>query len=119
GFAGAGPSGIAYAHEYVWVANGLDNTVSQFKPDTFTEGRLTEPISVGKRPVALAAGAGALWTANAGDGTVTRVDFSRSVATIEVGGEPSAIAADDDGVWVGDGEGNVTRIDPDTRRVVK
>ena len=34
-----------------------------------------EPIEVGSEPVDIAAGAGAVWTINRGDGTVTRIDL--------------------------------------------
>ena len=47
-------------------------------------------------------------------GTVTRMDPATEVSeTVPVGREPSAVAADEDGVWVANaGDGTVTRIDP-------
>jgi class 3 adenylate cyclase/DNA-binding beta-propeller fold protein YncE len=120
GLAGASPSAIVYAAGSVWVANSGNQTVSRFDPETFTEGPVSNPISVGEQPLALAFGAGALWVANAGDGTVTRIaPDSQSVATIAVGGRPVAIAATDDGVWVADQRGVVSRIDPAKRQVVR
>jgi DNA-binding SARP family transcriptional activator/streptogramin lyase len=47
-------------------------------------------------------------------------ETNRVVASIAVGSRPVAIAADRNGVWVGDArDGTVTRVDPETRRVVK
>ena len=51
-------------------------------------------ISVGDAPVGVAVGEGAVWVANAGDGTVSRIDPRRHAVaeTIEVGGAPAGIA---------------------------
>ena len=48
-------------------------------------------------------------------GTVSRIDpaTDRVTEAVPVGREPRAVAADEDGVWVGNaGDGTVTRIDP-------
>ncbi len=59
-------------------------------------------IPVGDEPVAVAVGADAVWVANAGDGTVSRIDpGTRTVVeTIEVGNRPSGIVVADGLVWV-------------------
>ena len=55
----------------MWVANAKDNTVSQIDPKT---GRVVgRAIPVGDDPIGIAFGAGAVWTANHQDGTVTRI----------------------------------------------
>jgi YVTN family beta-propeller protein len=93
--------------------------VSRFNADTFEEGAV-RTVSVGEQPVAIAFGAGALWVANAGDGTVTRIDPStHSTSTIEVGGRPVDVEALPDAIWVAGREGRISRIDPGQRRVVK
>jgi YVTN family beta-propeller protein len=48
------------------------------------------------------AAAGAVWVANATDGTVSRIDprTRRVTATIDVGGAPSEIDGGPGGVWV-------------------
>jgi YVTN family beta-propeller protein len=50
----------------------------------------------------VAVGAGAVWVANAIDGTVSRIDpgTRRTIGTIEVGGVPHELSVDQRGVWV-------------------
>jgi len=77
-----------------------------------------EPTRVGDSPSGVAVGEGAVWVANTGDETVTRVD-PRTGETegrpIRVGDDPRAIAAGGGAVWVGNfGDGTVSRIDPRT-----
>jgi YVTN family beta-propeller protein len=81
-------------------------------------------IPVGRQPSAMAVGHGALWVANQGDGTLSRVDLAtdRVVATVPVGDAADVVAAGPDAVWVGGWSrraGNtVSRADPLTNRVV-
>lgn len=78
-------------------------------------------IPVGKEPTGMTYGAGSLWTANYGAGSVTRVDPVNDTvqATIQVGSAPAAIAFGDGSVWVGDfGAFAVYRIDPATNTVI-
>ena len=102
------------------MANAGDATVQRFDPTTFAEGPL-QPISVGRRPSAMAYGEGALWVANLEDDTVTRIDPGTSSAfTIRVGAEPSAVAVGAGSVWVANaGERTVSRIDPVRNEVVR
>ena len=53
-------------------------------------------------PIRVAAGAGAVWVADAENETVVRIDpsTSRVVRTIPLGGLPTALAAGPTGVWV-------------------
>ena len=57
-------------------------------------GSVTATINVGNGPVAVAVGPGAVWVANSGDGTVSRVDpaTNRVAAPIQVGEGPSGVA---------------------------
>ena len=61
-----------------------------------------------------------MWIANGRDGTVSRIDRGRGqVTTIDVGGEPTALAFGGGSLWVADGEtGRVDQVDPRTNRVV-
>jgi YVTN family beta-propeller protein len=90
-------------------------------------GSAREVIDVGTTPTGAALGSGAVWVANAADGTVTRIDVSRRAVVgrpIEVGQNATYIAADENGVWVtyagkgASGRGGVVRIDPRTNDLV-
>ncbi|HEY1563226.1 MAG TPA: BTAD domain-containing putative transcriptional regulator [Gaiellaceae bacterium] len=77
-------------------------------------------VQVGRRPVAIAVGAGGVWVANADDGTVSRLDpeTGKLAATIGIGDDLNDIAVGFGSVWVADGnDGTVTRIDPRLNQV--
>jgi len=71
---------------------------------------------VGRRPTAVAVGAGFVWVTNSVSGTVTKLDPATSdfVDTIGVGtGDLSDVAVGLGSVWVADGnDGTVSQIDP-------
>ncbi len=90
----------------------VPNSVAFLDPDT---GRLQADVPVGRRPVAVAAGEGGIWVANAGDQTISRVDAKTRKASspIGVGVDVSDIVVAYGSVWVADGnDGTITRIDP-------
>jgi YVTN family beta-propeller protein len=66
------------------------------------DGTVLGPVPVGRGVAGVAVGAGAVWVANALDGTVSRIDPAarRVLDTVDVGGAPHELAADPDGVWV-------------------
>lgn len=85
-------------------------------------GRVTDVVPVGQAPTSVTVGEGAVWTLNADDQTISRVDpetlSARAVAT---GSTPTDVAAGAGGLWVGasTGEGEVgaqpsrvVRLDP-------
>ena len=89
--------------------------------DVTPAGRVVgPPIKVGDSPSGIAVGAGAVWVANTGDETVTRIDPGRGEPVgrpIRVGEDPSAIAAGHGAVWVANlGDGTVMRIDPKSNK---
>ena len=59
-------------------------------------------IPVGRSPRGVAYGAGVVWIADGGDGTVKRIDprSGKVQATIHVGNSPSGIAVAEGLVWV-------------------
>ena len=65
---------------------------------------MTNTIRSGHLPIGIAVGAGSVWVANSGDGTVTRIDpaTNKPIITITVGGSPQQIAVAQ-GRGVGDG----------------
>jgi ABC-type transport system substrate-binding protein/class 3 adenylate cyclase len=91
------------------------NSIVALKPS----GSIAATVAVGARPVAMTSGAGALWVANLDDQSVTRVDLSsrQAVRTIPIGDAPTALAATRTAVWVTDGTGEASKIDPRYDRV--
>jgi YVTN family beta-propeller protein len=88
-----------------------------------TTNLVVETIAVGKQPRFLAVGEGGVWTLNQGDGSVTRVDpkTNKVAATIEAGvpGPGGDIAAGEGSVWVTSFGFPISRIDPETNKVVQ
>jgi YVTN family beta-propeller protein len=84
--------------------------------------KVLDPVAVGIRPSAVAAGDGSIWVANSDDRTLARVD----PATVSVQGyiplqaTPTGVAVGAGAVWVANGPaGSVSRVDPGTNLVVR
>jgi DNA-binding SARP family transcriptional activator len=93
------------------------NSIAVIDPNA---GRVVGDVPVGARPVAVAAGAGGIWVANADDGTVSRIDpkSRRVVSTIGIGADVSDVAVGFGSVWVANGnDGTVARINPELNTV--
>ena len=62
----------------------------------------TATIAVGAQPVSVAADESAVWVANAGNGTVSRIDpeTNQVVRTIAIGHTPAGLTLADGLVWV-------------------
>jgi peptide/nickel transport system substrate-binding protein len=94
-----------------------ENAVGTIDP---ASGRIAAQYPVGRAPSALAAGGGSMWVANAGDGTVSRIERGGTqVVTIPVGEEPADIAFAAGSLWVTDRAGAVSQISPAANRVVR
>ena len=83
----------------------------------------TDTIAVGPGPRFLTVGAGAVWTLNQGDGTVSSVDMKtrKLVTNIDVGlpGTGGELAFGDGHVWATVFQIPLSKIDPATNQVVK
>jgi YVTN family beta-propeller protein len=81
-------------------------------------GVVTGAFPVGDSPTGVAVGEGAVWVANTGDETVTRLDARTGEPEgrpIPVGEDPRAVGVGGGAVWVANsGDGTVSRIDPAT-----
>lgn len=76
-------------------------------------GRVTKSFRVGRPPHSLVVADDAVWVANYGDGTVTRIDRTAGpTAWLPVGGHPTGLAAARDKIWVWTLEGLLVPIDP-------
>lgn len=92
---------IAVGEGSVWILDARSGTVVRVNPQT---NAVDDPIRVGDQPRDMIVAEGWVWVVNRGDGTVSRVDpTTGAVRSIEVGGIPTAIAADADTgtIWVG------------------
>jgi YVTN family beta-propeller protein len=116
----AEPAGIAASTASVWVATGV-NELDQINPqyDQVTARRVVKTIGsfysgAVDRPAVSAFDS--LWIVHP-DGYVQRVDPAslKVETTVDVGNDPTAIAAGAGFVWVAnEADGTVTRIDPTT-----
>lgn len=110
---------MTFAQNSLWISTE-ENEVLKINPYTIVTG---EPIKVGKSPVSMALGEGALWTLNAGDGSISRVDLKTNrVATIIKLGVPIArgqIAVGEGSIWVSAPGVPLIRIDPRTNHVAQ
>ncbi len=108
-FAFAGGSGGAGAATVPADAVGVIDSASAKLSSTVETG--------GIHPTSVAYGEGAIWVANGGSNTVTKIDAEthQAIDTIPVGQAPSAVAVSPGAVWVANNfDGTVWRIDPVT-----
>jgi YVTN family beta-propeller protein len=99
----------------LWVAP-FSGQLTALDPSS---GRVLRRIDPGVAPIAVDAGAGAVWVADDEADYVARFSTRGSSYSIPVGHVPNAIAVGAGGVWVADtGDGTVERIDPKKRAVV-
>jgi DNA-binding SARP family transcriptional activator/streptogramin lyase len=84
-----------------WFASSAARRLWQIDPRTV---QTTKIFDVGKGPSAVSVGEGAVWVANSGDGSVTRVDRHGKVETIRTGSAPAGVVAAYGKVWITSGE---------------
>ncbi len=77
----------------------MDDLVLQID---IASGHVMRRIPVGRNPMGIAAGGGAVWVVNSLDGSVSRIDpaVARVTKTIEVGGHPYEPAVGMGSLWV-------------------
>jgi YVTN family beta-propeller protein len=121
--AGTWPTSLAADSGGVWVVN----SAPFYKPGRLlrvaaTTNRLAgRAVPLGRAPSGITLGAGAVWVADALEGTVRRIDPSRRrvLAKIRVGRQPYGLAFAAGSVWVTNSDDStLTRIDASTNRVV-
>ena len=112
----------AEAAPFLYVANGLDNTVSVIATATNT---VAAPVPVGVEPkgVAVAPNGKHAYVTNSGDGTVSVIKTATNTvaATVPVGSGPIGVAVTPDGTYVyvtNSGSSNVSIIASTSKTVV-
>ncbi|MEP7127709.1 MAG: hypothetical protein ABI729_02525 [Chitinophagales bacterium] len=118
-----GELSIAVGAGSVWVLSDKEGTLSRIDPET---NMVVNYITVKSGSSCAVFGFGSVWITNddAGEdrGSVQRIDpiRNRVVATIPVGPLPHFLAAGEGGVWtLNQGDGTVTRINPETNTAVR
>jgi streptogramin lyase len=69
-FAALGPGAFAAGH--IWVTSFLQDSAVKVDPGSLL---VTSAVVTGRGPTGIAVGLGSLWVANAGDGTLVRIDI--------------------------------------------
>jgi hypothetical protein len=113
---------VARSSGLVWTVDRERNRLVARAAGTSPESRsVVREVVVGTGPIGAAIGFGAAWTANAENGSVTRVEIAgTNVETIGLSDQPSAIAAGSGYVWVLSARTKkVIRIDPRRNEVTK
>jgi len=90
---------IAVSRTAVWVTNARGSSVTRIAKDDGAQ----RTIGVGGAPKGIAVGAGLVWVANSGDGTVSVIrseGTSDRVGGVAVGAAPQLVAYGDGGAWV-------------------
>jgi DNA-binding beta-propeller fold protein YncE len=113
------------------AACGDQGSAKDEKAGTQSAGRVTETLRIPIPTHYMAIGTGSLWMANDSDYTITRVDLAKSevVAKIKASGDsqsacdicgPQSVSASGDQIWFTDRiTKSVSRIDPETNRIVE
>ena len=102
------------------LADGGATAVAANAAVSITGGqRAGREVEVGTDPTAAVVGGGWVWTANSGDGTVSRIDpRTGATETIPVGEDPTALAFGAGFLWVADAGGRtVAQVSPRAAKV--
>lgn len=105
------PVAVVIAESGVWVLNANTATLARIDPELRAVAA-TIALGVDRAPVDLAADAGAVWTANRGDGTISRIDSSGEQETITLGQDLAAVAVGATSVWASARRGLVGTVVP-------
>jgi YVTN family beta-propeller protein len=105
------PGPVTIGFGSIWVGDGFSR-IARVHPRT---GEATA-VPVGNSPIAIAAGAGAVWVVDDEDDTLTRIDPAAENAVLTstpLGRGPSAVAVGEGAVWAANTQDDtVARIDP-------
>ena len=108
------PDSLAVQHNRgeVWVTIMRENRVDRIDPDG---EEVVQRVPVGENPEGVVIGHGAVWVANKGSNSVTRIDSEGGKTSAQVGTEPIHLAVAEDNVWVTvSGDGVLRELDAQT-----
>jgi streptogramin lyase len=105
---------MAVTEDRVWLGDVLTGEFVGIDADTMEP--TGDRISVGGNMDQVVADGGMLWVLDKSVGAVTRVDVAagRATGTARVGDDATDLVVGLGSVWVGDGEGTLSRIDTGT-----
>ncbi len=107
---GGNPLGVIFDGTNIWVANGLDNTVSKVRP---SDGEILGTFPVGTTPGGMAFDGANIWVANYTTNNVTKLRASdgANLGTFGAGTHPALVAFDGANIWVTNyGDNTVTKF---------
>ena len=102
------------SRDAVWTSDPLASSVTRYEPDSL---RPVETIEVPGGVDALTLSGDEVWVLSRSVGQVTEVVGGEARAPIRVGEDPTFIVAGLGAIWVGDEDGIIRRIDPETHRI--
>lgn len=116
GIPGEGEGQLVAASGSVWIFTDDAGTLARIDPRT---NKIARTYATGVSAISLVSAEGSLWATVPDDDAVVRISTDGKVLqTIPVGSRPRFIAAGEGGIWsLGQGDGDVTRIDPKTGAV--
>ncbi len=117
---GAGCNSLTFGETSLWVTCPAEDRVVRVNP---TSNLVEKRIEVSAQPGSLALGEGSVWVYCRKDGKIDRIDpkTNKVIKSIELGvaGAEGAIAVGQGSVWVSLAGYPLTRIDPQTDKVVQ
>ncbi len=116
----AGCNTVTFGEGALWVTCPSEGRVLRINPVT---NLVDKRIEVSPQPKGLAIGQGSIWVLCQKDGKIDRIDpkTNKVIKTIELGvpGTEGSIAAGQGSIWVSQAGFPITRIDPQTDKVVQ
>jgi streptogramin lyase len=109
--------GLAATKDAVWVADVLAEGVMRVDPATLRP--VGDLIEIRGSLDQIVARGDALWVLDKRVGVVTRIDASSNSVSgsARVGDDATDMAVGPDGVWIGDRDGSLYRVDPSSLEV--
>jgi DNA-binding beta-propeller fold protein YncE len=114
---GGGPGSLVVAGHAVWIGNYVGRSIIRLDPVR----RSVRRIRVGDEPIAVDAGAGAVWVADKRDGRVTKISLrtGRILLRRSFPNElHEGLVVQPDGIWISSENGLVHKLDPATGKTI-